>query len=307
MDQAKELLKAHPVRASRRQKKAFRLALLSYVRSLHYSAYVESGSLGGRNVVIGDPRTARYLICTHYDTCRNVPVPYMAAPCSLSGSLLALIRQCFLILLLPLVLTAVLLIFLDLPGDRYWIFPLLFLVSVLSLLFSKTNPFSLSHFDGSILTLLAVAAGLPVGQRKKVCFLLLDQGEQGFLGARSYVKSHKGDLQNQILLDLSGAGRGDVLVFSPGQSLQKDEQLLKSLLKLTGSYGTKQIRLCSTGFHFFFSDGTRFPRHIQAAALEKRGRHLCIRRDPGNPGVDEQNVNLLQAAVISLICCDAVK
>ena len=71
------------MRKSRKQKKSFRDAVQSYAETLGYQVTIESGSFGSRNIVIGDPETARYLITAHYDTPVWLWTPRWLAPCGL--------------------------------------------------------------------------------------------------------------------------------------------------------------------------------------------------------------------------------
>lgn len=70
-----DILTAFPVRKSKQQKQEFRDAVQSYLAQFGYSASVEKGSLGCRNMVIGDPETAQYLITATMTPARACPFP----------------------------------------------------------------------------------------------------------------------------------------------------------------------------------------------------------------------------------------
>ena len=70
----------YPVRKSKKQKQAFRDDIQNYVSGFGYVSIVEKGSLGARNLVIGDPEKAKYLITAHYDTCAWLPFPNLITP-----------------------------------------------------------------------------------------------------------------------------------------------------------------------------------------------------------------------------------
>ena len=70
-----DVLKQFPIRKNKKQKQAFRDAVQSYAQSLRYSVAIEKGSFGAKNVVIGNPETAKYLITAHYDTPAALPFP----------------------------------------------------------------------------------------------------------------------------------------------------------------------------------------------------------------------------------------
>ena len=62
-----DIQKDFPVRKTRQQKQCFRDEVVRYAESLGYAVTVEDGAFGSRNVVIGDPEKAGYLITAHYD------------------------------------------------------------------------------------------------------------------------------------------------------------------------------------------------------------------------------------------------
>ena len=77
-----DVLNLFPIRKNKNQKQAFRDAVQSYAQSLGYSVSIEKGSIGAKNVVIGDPESARYLVTAHYDTPAALPFPNLITPCN---------------------------------------------------------------------------------------------------------------------------------------------------------------------------------------------------------------------------------
>ena len=65
----------YPVRKSKKQKTAFIGGVTQYVTELDYEVVVEKGGMGVRNLVIGNPDKAKYLVTAHYGiyfSCRQV-------------------------------------------------------------------------------------------------------------------------------------------------------------------------------------------------------------------------------------------
>ena len=77
-----DILTLFPVRKTGKQKKAFRAAVQAYAEALGYACREEKGSFGSRNVVIGNPETADFLVTAHYDTCAVLPIPNLITPCN---------------------------------------------------------------------------------------------------------------------------------------------------------------------------------------------------------------------------------
>ena len=82
INSAMDILDKHPIRKSKAQKQAFREDVLEYVQSLGYEAAVEKGDFGAKNIVIGDPKTAKYLVGGHYDTPAAMFFPNLMTPCN---------------------------------------------------------------------------------------------------------------------------------------------------------------------------------------------------------------------------------
>ena len=76
-----EILDQFPVRKTKQQKKVFRDAVSAYGENLGYSATVEQGTFGCRNVIFGDPEAADYLVTAHYDTPPRLLFPNYCTPC----------------------------------------------------------------------------------------------------------------------------------------------------------------------------------------------------------------------------------
>ena len=69
MNTPMDIVKSYPVRKSKKQKASFRADVIAWLEALGYSVTVEQGSFRSSNVVIGDPKSAKYLVTAHYDIC----------------------------------------------------------------------------------------------------------------------------------------------------------------------------------------------------------------------------------------------
>ena len=77
LNEPMDILKAHPVRKTKDQKAAFRADVQAYAKTLGYECKLEEGKSSVQNIVIGDPKKARYLVTAHYDT-----LPVLGCPIS---------------------------------------------------------------------------------------------------------------------------------------------------------------------------------------------------------------------------------
>lgn len=298
-----------PVRKTNRQKQAFREAVLGYASTLGYESYVEQGAFGARNLVLGNPEQADILVTAHYDTCARLPIPNFLTPCNFWFFLLWQIAVTMLILgicvLLGLGIGLVTGIgFLGgLSGYlTVWVILVLMLVG-------PANPSNANDNTSGVVTLLEIARSLPENQRKKAAFVLFDLEEVGLIGSASYRKAHKAQSNRQTVLNLDCVGEGDNLTLFPTKELKKDRKRLTSLYKMCGYFGKKSILLHDKGFSFYPSDQAKFPFGVGICALKKRGKTLYLDRihTKKDTILEQTNVNLLRAAIVTYICRTAAQ
>ena len=304
-----DVFRDFPVRKTKKQKQAFREAVQSYAEQLGYPCTVESGSLGSRNLVIGNPEQADYLVTAHYDTCARLPIPNFLTPCNFWPFLL------WQVVLVLLILGVCILMGLGvgfLTGSGAigsWCGYLMIWVILALMLIGPANPSNANDNTSGVVTLLEIAKSMPGNQRKKVCFVLFDLEEAGLIGSASYRKAHKSQTDRQMVLNLDCVGDGDYLTLFPTKRLKKDRKRLTSLYKACGYFGKKSILVHEHGFSFYPSDQTNFPWGVGICALNKRGKTLYLSRihTKKDTILERTNVNLLRAALITYICRDAAQ
>lgn len=304
-----DVLAAFPARKTKKQKQAFRKAVQSYAEQLGYPCTVESGSLGSRNLIIGNPSHADYLVTAHYDTCARLPIPNFLTPCNFWPFLL------WQVVLVLLILGVCILMGLGvgfLTGSGAigsWCGYLMIWVILALMLIGPANPSNANDNTSGVVTLLEIAKSMPGNQRKKVCFVLFDLEEAGLIGSASYRKAHKSQTDRQMVLNLDCVGDGDNLTLFPTKRLKKDRKRLTSLYKACGYFGEKSILVHEQGFSFYPSDQANFPYGAGICALNKRGKTLYLSRihTKKDTILERTNVNLLRAALITYICRDAAQ
>ncbi len=303
LDAPMDILREYPVRKSGKQKQAFRDAVQSYAQSLGYETTVEKGSFGAKNLIIGDPEKAKYLITAHYDTCARLPIPNLITPCNF-WPFLGYQMVVFLMIGIPCLMFGVL------SGILSDIAPILSVLSyvgiwvVIAMVYvGPANKHNANDNTSGVITLLETARTMPENQRSKVCFVLFDLEEAGLLGSAAYRKAHKKATDNQIVLNLDCVGDGDHIRFFPMKKLKKDRKKLTSLYKACGYFGKKDILVREKGFSFYPSDQKHFPYGVGICALRdsKFGLYLGRIHTGKDTILEETNVNLLRAALTTYI------
>lgn len=303
-----DVLKNHPIRKTRKQKKAFRDDIAAYADQLGYSCRIEKGSMGARNVVIGNPETAKHLITAHYDTCANMLMPNLITPCNFWLFLLYQLALTFCILF-PAFLIGLLI---GVCTEQSFYSEVGFLLSSFIILFlmiyGPANRNNANDNTSGVVTLLEIAKSFPEAYRDQVCFVLFDLEETGLVGSSSYRSQHKEETQNQTVWNLDCVGDGDDIMLFPSRKLIKNKERLSVLQRCTSTLATKSVSIRSKGFSFYPSDQANFPYGVGIAALRKckYGFYLSRIHTKKDTILDETNVNILRAAIISAITCDGV-
>ena len=309
MNTPMDILKSYPVRKSKKQKASFRADVIAWLETLGYCVAVEQGSFRSSNVVIGDPKTARYLVTAHYDTCARLPFPNLITPCNAWTFLLYQLFVCLMLIVPSAAVGAAAGWLLRSFDLGYFLFMILLWASILLMMIGPANPSNVNDNTSGVVTLLEIAKSLPELHRKNVCFVLFDLEEAGLIGSASYRKKHKAEVSGQLVLNLDCVGEGDAICFFPGAKLRQDKRKLQALGRIAGTFGRKTIIIRTKGFSVYPSDQANFPYGVGICAL-KRGRaglYLSRIHTPKDTILDETNVNLLRAALTTFITGSAVQ
>ena len=303
-----DVLNAFPIRKTKQQKQQFWDAIGPYLRTIGYDSTIEKGKCGAHNIVIGNPETAKYLITAHYDTPAVLPFPNLITPCDLLpflGYQTVITILIFLAAFLPGLILALTGMSAE-TASRTWSLSLYAILALM--LVGPANKNNANDNTSGVVTVLEIARSLPVNFRKDVCFVLFDLEEAGLIGSYSYRKAHKKQTDHQIILNLDCVGDGDEIVMFPTKALKKDTSKMDAIRKITGTFGTKSIAIRESGFAYYPSDQKHFPYGVGIAALRRSkwaGLYLSRIHTKKDTILEETNVNILRAAIVTLVTCHA--
>lgn len=299
-----DVLTNHEIRKTKKQKTAFIHAVDEYANELGYDVKIEKGSFGVRNVVIGNPEKAKYLVTAHYDTPASIGLPNFITPCNPWAFIL-----CQLLLLIPFFLIAfisarLVSLVTNNAVTIIYVADLVLLGMLFLLMFGPANRHTANDNTSGVVTVLQIMATLPENMKSRVCFVLFDLEEAGLIGSSSYRKAHKEETNHQTVLNLDCVGDGNSIVLFPMKRMKEDQLRMDRLRGIMGTYGSKTITVHETGFAYYPSDQKHFPYGVGIAAFRRaRGIGLyCGRIHTWRDTIlEETNVNTLCAALISLI------
>lgn len=299
-----DILSLHPIRRSKSQKQAFRDDVTQYAAGLGYPVCVESGKRDVHNVIIGDPKTARYLITAHYDTPAVSPFPNFLTP---TNMFIYVLYQIFIVLLFMAVAFAICLPVLIITKDDFEAFMVWYIAYMILAFLPRYGPANRNNYNDNtsgIVTLLKTAASLPENFRGNVCFVLFDLEEKGLVGSAAYRKAHKAETENQIVLNLDCVGDGDEIRLFPTKKLKADAVAMSWLKGVCGSVEEKHIALHEKGIAVYPSDQKNFPRAVAIAAFRCSkvvGIYHGRIHTSKDTVLEEKNTEIIRSALVTLI------
>lgn len=300
-----EVLEQFPVRKSKKQKEAFRDAVLAYAKGLGYDVAVEKVSRGAKNIIIGDPENAKYLITAHYDTPASIGIPNILTPCN---PVAFIVYQVLVVALYFAVsIGAALLTFYGTQNDllALLVWYIVYFGMLALMMFGPANKHNANDNTSGVVTLLETSAAIPVNVRDEVCFALFDLEEAGLVGSAGHRKAHKTATEKQIVLNLDCVGDGQHILFFPVNKAKKNTALVDRLQKLCTRESDYRFYVRTRGFAAGSSDHKKFPLGVGIMAFH-RNRVLGYYCDKIHTCRDKtlnyDNVTLLRDMLTEFIC-----
>ncbi len=273
-----DIFSRYEVRKTRKQKTAFIEYATQKATDEGYAVRVEKGSLGARNIVVGDPDRAKVIYTAHYDTCPRLPFPNFLTPKRIGIYLLynvAIVLAFFaiaLVLGIAIGVAAALLNFDPEIGVRVAQFT--YLALLLLMLFGPANKHTANDNTSGVTVLLGIMKALPEEQRDKVAFVFFDLEEMGLFGSSSFASRHKDVKKNTLLLNFDCVSDGhDMMIL-----VKKDAAPHRALLAEAFA-GNETIQVDVTNKAFYPSDQAKFKKGVGIAAFKKtKGGMLYMNR-----------------------------
>ena len=291
-DISREVLECYQVRKTGKQKAAFRARITEWAAQNGYSAAVEKGRGGSKNIVFGNPETAKVVFTAHYDTCAVLPLPNFITPKNIPVIILSQILLACL-LMAPCVLIYIVA---GLLLDGFVAY-LIFLASLLGLialmLAGPANRHTANDNTSGVAAVLETMIKLDNASRGTTAFVLFDLEEAGLIGSSSYYSAHKAAFADRLVVNLDCVSDGDNFMFA----FRKGARASVELFKRCYFAPEKSFSFC-TGGVFYPSDQMNFPAGVGVAALKKSrivGLYMDRIHTPRDTVFDQNNIEILSA------------
>ena len=287
---SEKILASWQVRKTREQKTAF----IEFMKGELPSISIEEGGLGkNRNLIIGDPKTAKVIVGAHYDTCAALPFPNFITP---KNFLVYVLYN--LLLLLPMI--ALIVVFFNTLNLLFYFAALAYAFGLSALMMlGKPNKHTANDNTSGVIALCELWASLSDDEKAKTALVFFDNEENGLLGSRFYRSKHKSEIKNQLMITLDRISDGDYIMVIKSATAQK-----RYGGSIDGSFvsdGGKTVVPALSSNTLYPSDQSNFPHHVAIAALKKNklvGYYLDKIHTKHDQNFDRANITLI---------CDGVK
>lgn len=296
---SQEIFDHFQVRKSKKQKQAFVHLLQTHIPQLQVQ---EVGFPKSRNLVIGDPETAKVILGAHYDTCARLPFPNFITPkrplISILYSILVVLPYVAAIFLLNFLLTY-------LVNDfwlHYWLSLAAYAVLMWVMLAGPANKHTANDNTSGVITLLEIYQKLSDEQKKQVCFVFFDNEEKGVIGSAQFRKKYKKLFKDKLLINYDCVSDGDT--FLMGVSKKANQKYYVPLSRSFASTDTKTVMLENLKKVYYPSDQAGFPVAIAVAALKHKkpfGYYMDRIHTKNDTVFDERNIAYLSEHTVQFI------
>ncbi len=306
----KIILEKYQIRKSKKQKEAFRGWVLAWCEEHGYNAYVEKGSFGAKNIVVGNIDSAKIVCTAHYDTCSVLPFPNFITPKNFSIYLLYQLVITFAILvpgfaaayLIKLLLSGIFALSPEIMGMAA---PFLYWLCMMAMLFFLTggpaNKHTANDNTSGVTLLFDIMAELPEERKGEAAFVFFDLEEAGLFGSMGFASKHKKQMKSKPLINFDCVSDGEYMIIT----LRKKARSLKETFeKAFPSTDKVHMEVLTKGV-FYPSDQANFDMGAGAAALKKSKRFGFLYMDrihtPKDTVYREENIEYLKDGTIRLI------
>ena len=260
---SQKILDDFQVRKTKKQKQAFIHLLHTHIPELQVQ---ELGISKSRNLMIGNPETAKVVLGAHYDTCARLPFPNFITPkkplVSILYSILVVIPYVAAIFLLNHLLTY----FVHNFWVHYWVCLAAYGLLMWGMLAGPANKHTANDNTSGVITLLEIYNSLSREQREQVCFVFFDNEEKGVIGSAQFRKKYKKVFQDKLLINYDCVSDGDTFLL--GISKKANQKYYVPLSRAFSSTKEKTAMLENLKKVYYPSDQAGFPMAIAVAALK---------------------------------------
>ena len=295
----KTIFEKYEIRKSKQQKTEF----IEYVKSLAdmagYEVKTEKGMLGARNIVIGDPESAKVIYTAHYDTCATLPFPNLITPKNIGLYLLYQIAIVLAVFAIVFIITFLSSFIVPAP-----FLTLVYELSVLVLLgffvFGPANKHTANDNTSGVTVVIDTMLSMPENAKKDAAFVLFDLEEMGLFGSCGYNSKHKTMMKNKLLINFDCVSDANNILLIVKK---KASDYIPAITEAFKGNETICTQVVSKNV-FYPSDQSSFPMGVGIGAFKRTKRLKILYLDRIHTKHDtiynEENISFLVNSAIKL-------
>ncbi len=297
-----EIFSKYQIRKTKKQKTAFIDFAIQKITEEGYSVVVENGSLGVRNIVVGNPDTAKVVYTAHYDTCPRLPFPNFLTPKSIGVYLLynlAIVLGFLAIAIAVGVFIGAMAVAFDFSSDvGATLVRIVYFALLIATMLGPANKHTANDNTSGVTVLFGIIKALPKEYRDSVAFVFFDCEEMGLLGSSSFAKKHKSVKNGTLLINFDCVSDGkDVMVLAQKAAEQYRDTLAAAYVSNDG------IEVEVTNKAFYPSDQSKFKKGVGVAVFKRtKGGMLYINKIHTNKDTvfQRENIDFLVSCSVKL-------
>ena len=294
-DLSKEILEKYQVRKSKKQKTAF----IELMRAHFPNLKVEEDAIGySRNIVIGNPDTAKMIFTAHYDTCAVMPIPNFIMPKNMLISFLYAFVLVIPMLLIGNAVGSLTEFVLKDPGMGALFNLLTYWLILVLMIFGPANKHTVNDNTSGVITLIELMNAMTDEQRAQSCFVFFDNEEKGLLGSSAFAKEHKAVMKDKLLINFDCVSDGDYLMLILNKRAHPEHA---EAMKAAFEGVTEKTMLIEGEKGVYYpSDQKNFKKNIGVASFKKSKFGLYMDRihTPKDTVMDERNIEVLVSGFV---------
>ncbi|MBR6708543.1 MAG: M28 family peptidase [Clostridia bacterium] len=299
-----EIFEKYQVRKTKAQKSAFAAYVEGLASDWGYSFQIEKGSFGAKNLVVGDPASAKVVYTAHYDTAPVLPFPNFITPKNFLIYILynvAIVLGFFAVaFLLGLGVGFASAVFELREDAAFWIGEIAYFAMLFLMVAGPANKHTANDNTSGVTLLIDMMRELPAEHRDDVAFVFFDLEEMGLVGSSSFARAHKDEMKDRLLVNFDCVSDGENILFVLRQGAKAFRTAIETAFAETDGF---KVEVADKGV-FYPSDQAKFPCGIGVAALRStKGGLLYMNRIHTNRDIiyREENIEFLKNGAIELL------
>lgn len=302
-----EVLNKYEIRKSNKEKERF----IEYVKErLAKSGYTNDdiaieerwkGLLKTRNIVVGNPKTAKAIVTAHYDTCAISPFPNFMSPTNFLIFFLSQFFLLFLVLFISWWVMVPFALYVENPNACIYAFQATMILILIQLSFGFKNKHTANDNTSGTITLLHILEKLPKENRKDICVVFFDNEEKGLWGSLFFKKKHPYS-ENKLIINIDCIGDGENVVLMAKKQARNNKRYQKLIRSFVGNK-TENVIFYEKKMKpmMFPSDQANFPKGIGICSLRKGvlGKYTGRIHTPFDTKCRSENIEYVSDSIVT--------